>query len=88
MPMTNAKMMEALERCRETAVRLLVRDGKGRDREMAIQKVTSMVLAARVFVVEGRREKAMRWLGFIQGVLWMLGVPLEDLKNMNRPDPS
>jgi hypothetical protein len=26
------------------------------------------------FVAEGRIEKAMRWLGFIQGVLWMMGL--------------
>lgn len=35
---------------------------------------------------EHRREKAMRWLGFVQGALWALGkAPIEDLKNMNRP---
>ena len=38
--------------------------------------------------VEGRREKAMRWLGFVQGALWAHGLaPIEDLKNMNRPEP-
>lgn len=38
------------------------------------------------FVREGRMEKAFRWLGFIQGVLWATRVyPLTDLKNHNRP---
>lgn len=36
---------------------------------------------------EERREKSMRWLGFVQGALWALGLSqIEDLKNMNRPD--
>lgn len=34
---------------------------------------------------QGDREKAMRWLGFIQGVLWTSGVySIEDMKNHNR----
>lgn len=37
------------------------------------------------FVREGRMEKAFRWLGFVQGVLWATRVyPLTDLKNHNR----
>lgn len=36
---------------------------------------------------EGRREKAMRWLGFIQGCIWWGRLSsIEELKNMNRPD--
>ena len=38
------------------------------------------------FVDEGRIEKAMRWLGFIQGVLWSYGVrSLTDLKQDSMP---
>lgn len=38
------------------------------------------------FVREGRMEKAFRWLGFVQGVLWATRVyPLTNLKNHNRP---
>lgn len=38
------------------------------------------------FLREGRREKAFRWLGFVQGVLWLGGVyTLEELKNHSRP---
>lgn len=38
------------------------------------------------FVRGGRMEKAFRWLGFIQGVLWATQVySLTDLKNQNRP---
>jgi len=38
------------------------------------------------FLAEGRREKLMRWVGFMQGALWMMGVDLEELKRMNMPD--
>lgn len=38
------------------------------------------------FVHEGRMEKAFRWLGFIQGVLWATQVyTVDELKNHNRP---
>lgn len=38
------------------------------------------------FVNEERMEKAFRWLGFIQGVLWAAKVySLSDLMNHNRP---
>lgn len=34
-----------------------------------------------------RAEKAMRWLGFIQGVLWSAGdFNVDDLKTHSRPD--
>jgi hypothetical protein len=37
------------------------------------------------FVSEDKIEKAMRWLGFVQGVLWVCGVyTLEQLKADNR----
>jgi hypothetical protein len=37
------------------------------------------------FLREGRREKFMRWLGFIQGVLWSRGIyELGTLKSHNK----
>jgi hypothetical protein len=45
-----------------------------------------MCVEAQKFVDEGRIEKAMRWLGFIQGVLWMSQArTLEQLKDDSRP---
>jgi len=53
----------------------------------AVRHVLSMIPEMKVFLAKHRREKFMRWLGFIQGSLWALGVySLEDLKNHNRPD--
>lgn len=37
-------------------------------------------------LAEGRTEKAMRWLGLMQGVVWVLGTPLSELKAMNRAE--
>jgi hypothetical protein len=38
------------------------------------------------FVKENRMGKVFRWLGFIQGALWRMGIySLEELKNHNRP---
>ncbi len=38
------------------------------------------------FLKEGRIEKAYRWLGFIQGVLWANGqYNINDLKSHNKP---
>jgi hypothetical protein len=38
------------------------------------------------FVREGRIEKAMRWLGFIQGSMWVLEIrTIEEMKNDNMP---
>lgn len=35
----------------------------------------------------GRTEKCMRWLGFMQGVLWRNGTfTLDELKEHSRPD--
>ena len=41
---------------------------------------------AQSFADQGRVEKAMRWLGFLQGVLWMSGrFNLDDLKKHSMP---
>lgn len=42
---------------------------------------------ATAMVAVGRIEKAMRWLGFIQGYLHAWGMfTLEEIKNHSRPD--
>lgn len=37
------------------------------------------------FVDDGRVDRAMRWLGFIQGWLWMTGATLSELKRDSVP---
>ena len=39
------------------------------------------------FLVEDRKEKANRWLGFIQGVLWSKGIcTIDELKGHNKDE--
>lgn len=39
------------------------------------------------FLAEDRTEKAMRWLGFIQGALWVMGLSsIEESKRANMPE--
>lgn len=53
------------------------------------QHLRYMFEEMRKMISEGRTEKAMRWLGFVQGVLWTTGAfSLDDLKNHSRPDWS
>jgi hypothetical protein len=51
--------------------------------------IITMLPKMRVFLTEGRREKLMRWLGFIQGALWAEGVyTIEELSEHNwEPEP-
>lgn len=38
-------------------------------------------------IADGKIDKAMRWLGFIQGGFWALGImPISTLKSDNRKD--
>lgn len=38
-------------------------------------------------VDENRIEEAMRWLGFVQGVMWSaLSLTINDLKDINKPE--
>lgn len=46
-----------------------------------------MCCNATLFASEGRIEKAMRWLGFIQGAFWQMGLrTVEQMKLDNKPD--
>jgi hypothetical protein len=41
------------------------------------------------FIKEGRKEKANRWLGFVQGVLWANDVyEIEDVKEHNKSNEN
>jgi len=41
------------------------------------------------FLKEGRKEKANRWLGFVQGVLWAKDFyTIEEMKEHNRPNEN
>lgn len=77
--MTEAKLREWLDRYER------VLDGLDDDPDSA--HLRSMIPKMRVLLEEGRREKLMRWIGFVQGALWVSHIfTLEELKDHNRPD--
>lgn len=48
-------------------------------------KILSMIPKIHAFILEGRREKAFRWLGFIQGILWVgEWYTIEEMAEHNR----
>ena len=50
----------------------------------AINHMLYMCDLIEAFVAEDRIEKAMRWLGFIQGTLWMMGsFTLNEMREHN-----
>jgi hypothetical protein len=54
--------------------------------ELALSHVLWMAREARTFP-PNKLEKKMRWLGFIQGVLWVAhGESIDELKRANMPD--
>jgi hypothetical protein len=97
--MTNEKLLEAFAAC-ERLIRAEEPDAQpsrfpGHAKLGAFSRSTVachllyMCLAGDEFVLAGRREKAMRWLGFIQASLCFLyPLSIDDLKTMNRPDSS
>ncbi len=55
-------------------------------KKIALDHLYSMLPEMGKFIRENQREKFSRWLGFIQGVLWLLGeFTLNELRNHNRP---
>jgi len=61
----------------------------GPTQEQSLAHAHGMLDQMERFIEEDRMDKFFRWLGFVQGILWTLGIyPLEDLKNHNRPEAS
>ncbi|MFA6407675.1 MAG: hypothetical protein WCV80_03155 [Candidatus Paceibacterota bacterium] len=39
-----------------------------------------------IFIQENRMDKVFRWLGFLQGCFWRIGIyRISEMKNHNRP---
>lgn len=59
------------------------------NRDRALAHAADMLPKMEKMLDEGEIEKLMRWLGFIQGALWALGIDtIEELKDVNRPDTA
>ena len=87
--MTDQKILEVLDRYDKHLSHVLSQEATPDgyiNKEEIPGHLKSMIPKIRGYLAEGRREKAFRWLGFMQGVLWRQGVySLNDLKNHNRP---
>lgn len=88
--MTSEKVIEVL-RGYEEQLRAMgivpIRDNAAVDPLGQMSHVAWMCGEAIRFVEAGRIEKAHRWLGFIQGALWALGVTtVEAAKRANMPE--
>lgn len=98
MPMTDEKILSAVEACRA-----MVRAEHGDD--LAPERIDPNRYGITHFrgarhllymfdeipkmLAEGRHQKVHRWLGFAQGVLWAQAyASLDMLKKMNMPDPE
>jgi len=59
-------------------------DAKRVSDEAALQHVKWMVSELPGMIMDGQIDKAHRWLGFVQGVLWREGLAsINDLRAMN-----
>ncbi|MDP3947199.1 MAG: hypothetical protein Q8Q41_00715 [bacterium] len=66
--------------------RAMPHDMVPKTREEALEHCHSMLDKMEEFVNENRLDKAFRWLGFIQGCLWVHAVhTLDELMDHNRP---
>ncbi len=94
--MTKERVIEALDACREhvlgfkpgaTPTRCNTSlQGKNLPYRYRAEHMLYMVDETKKLVHENRQEKAMRWLGFIQGAMWGTGfISIDELKKMNMP---
>lgn len=97
MAMTNEKLQSAFNACERLInteaqkhnVTMAIRDAEATTDQRRASHLLWMAREGMTLIKEHRREKAMRWLGFLQGALWALRlVSVEQLKDMNRPDES
>ncbi len=102
--MTLDKLKKVIEEIRATALQAFdygvgpVVRAQRMDTTKKLSEQTPYVIAChlvymcdqmQVFIEEGRIEKCMRWLGFAQGVCFMMDwATVQDLERMNKPDPT
>lgn len=96
MAVTSEKLIKVLERYSATLDHVEPEEMQDELKTLPLCKVNRYVFECHLaymckttirYVHEGRVEKAMRWLGFIQASLYILGYcTIEDLKNHSKPD--
>ena len=59
----------------------------GSSKSEALKHASWMIDQMKGFLEEGKREKLMRWLGFVEGCLWMGDIfTIDAMKEHTRPD--
>lgn len=88
--MTDQKLLEVISLYEQTVQDVLYDGEITSERSLdSLKHLLEMFPQMRTFVAEARREKLMRWLGWVQGVLYMCGVfTLEEMKRHNMPDEN
>jgi len=56
------------------------------DRHKDLQHLRMMIPQIRKFLENRRMEKSCRWLGFMQGAFWILGIySIHEMRDHNKP---
>ena len=92
--MTNEKIAEAAAACKDILIGEKVAPKQfpsdhwpELDEEILAHAHFMLDEIINVLLPANRRDKAFRWLGFVQGILWSVGlVTIDELKNQNRSD--
>lgn len=83
--MTNKKILKLLDGY-EKKLKEFPKEGYLPSTKAKIIHAIEMIPKMRKFLDEGRRDKAFRWLGFLQCVFWMLSIyAIEELADHSRP---
>lgn len=90
MGMSDRKIKSVLDRYQTRLEELMSANDDARSatgiRDDQIQHAQGMIPKMHAFLKEGRREKAFRWLGFLQGVLYSNGIyTIDEMANHSRP---
>lgn len=92
MPMSDDLLRDAFARCRVLISSFAMLDPERNTGSLpgtpaSYKHLIWLATAGPELLETGHREKAMRWLGFIQGALWWGNLAsIEELKAMNRQD--
>lgn len=80
--MTNDKILEVIDRYAE-------RLANAPYYHPELIHIRGMLPRMRTLVIEGQRDKVMRWLGFVQGVLYSFGTyTIDQMREHNRAEQS
>jgi hypothetical protein len=85
----DAAAARILQESRRAKPERLPPEASGKATIGALHHCLWMIDETKKMLAEGRREKVMQWLGFIQGALWAHGIQtIATSKDDNKPDET